>query len=107
MPKLPGAVFLTEKVDHRPALAAWLTAKDNPHFARAMANRLWQAMMGRGLVEPVDDFRATNPATHPQLLDRLAEDLIAHDYDFRHHASHHRHQRRVCAQQSPQPRQRQ
>ncbi len=84
VPKLPGGEFLSREGDHRVALARWLTAKKNPYFARAMVNRLWQAMMGRGLVEPVDDFRATNPPTHPELLDRLAEDFIAHDYDLRH-----------------------
>lgn len=56
----------------REALAAWLTAPDNPYFARAQVNRVWARLMGRGLVDPVDDLRATNPATHPELLDELA-----------------------------------
>ena len=66
------------------ALADWLTDDENPYFARAVVNWLWASMFGRGLVEPVDDLRATNPATHPELLDPLAADFVAHGYDFRH-----------------------
>jgi hypothetical protein len=61
-----------------------MTAPENPYFARAMVNRLWAAMFGRGLIEPVDDLRATNPATHPELLNRLASDFTAHGYRLRH-----------------------
>ena len=82
-PKLPGGRRLDDKEDGRRALAQWLTSKDNPYFARSLANRLWQSMMGRGLVEPVDDMSLTNPATHPVLLDRLAEDLAESGYDIR------------------------
>ena len=53
-------------------MAKWMTAPDNPFFARAQANRIWFHLMGRGLVNPIDDFRPTNPATHPVLLDLLA-----------------------------------
>ncbi|WP_161604635.1 DUF1553 domain-containing protein [Roseiconus nitratireducens] len=84
-PRLPGQQDLpTDRADVRVALADWLIDPDNPYFAKAMVNRLWQRMMGRGLVEPVDDFRATNPATHPRLLQRLADDFVAHGYDLRH-----------------------
>jgi len=69
--------------DRREAFAAWLTAPDNAFFARNMVNRVWARMMGRGLVEPVDDFRATNPASHPELLDDLAEHFIAEGYDLK------------------------
>lgn len=83
--KLPGGEFLPEDTrDGRSTFAAWLTDRDNPYFARAIVNRLWQSLMGRGLVEPLDDFRATNPPTHPALLDRLASDFIDHGYDIRH-----------------------
>lgn len=83
--KIPGGDFLAaDTADGRGILADWLTAADNPYFARALVNRLWKSLMGRGLVEPVDDFRSTNPATHPVLLDRLAGDFIAHGYDLRH-----------------------
>jgi hypothetical protein len=69
--------------DRRQAFADWLTAPDNAFFARNLVNRVWARMMGRGLVEPVDDFRATNPASHPELLDDLAEHFIAEGYDLK------------------------
>lgn len=83
VPKLPGDRYLPAEADRLHALAEWLTADENPYFARAMVNRLWKWMMGRGLVEPTDDLRATNPATHPELLDRLAEDFIAGGHQIR------------------------
>jgi hypothetical protein len=64
-------------------LAAWMTAPENPLFARAQANRIWFHLMGRGIVDPIDDFRATNPPSHPQLLDALAADFVDHRYDLR------------------------
>jgi hypothetical protein len=69
--------------DCRPALAQWMTAPDNPWFARNLANRLWAHLCGRGLVEPVDDLRATNPPSNPQLLDALAQNLIDQHFDMR------------------------
>ncbi len=85
IPRIPGNRFLPADVaDGRVELADWLTGSDNPYFAEAIVNRLWKAMMGRGLVEPVDDFRATNPATHPELLTELADDFVTHGYDLRH-----------------------
>lgn len=83
IPRLPGERFLEAAGDQRRALVTWLTDPANPYFARAIVNRLWKEMMGRGLVEPVDDLRATNPATHPQLLDRLAQDFVQGGYDVR------------------------
>lgn len=88
VPKIPGERFLGQQEDDvgdaRMVFASWLTRPDNPYFAKAMVNRLWKSMMGRGLVEPADDLRATNPATHPALLDELADDFVAHGYDLRH-----------------------
>ena len=85
VPRIPGTRFLSADVaDDRAELVEWLTGSDNPYFAKAIVNRLWKAMMGRGLVEPVDDFRATNPATHPELLTALADDFVANGYDLRH-----------------------
>ena len=69
--------------DRRIELAAWLTAADNPWFARNMSNRVWAHLLGRGLVEPVDDFRATNPPSNPELLDALAAHLATSKFDLR------------------------
>ena len=84
-PRVPGEFFIdTDETDVRTPLARWMLEKENPYFARAMVNRIWQALLGRGLVEPVDDLRSTNPATHPALLKRMADDFIEHGYDIRH-----------------------
>jgi hypothetical protein len=69
--------------DERAALAAWLTDPANPYFARNIVNRYWGDLFGRGLVEPVDDIRGTNPASHPQLLDQLTADFTEHGYDVK------------------------
>ena len=73
-----------EYVDRREALARWLTSSENPYFARAIVNRMWRNFMGRGFVEPVDDFRVTNPPTNEPLLEELARDFTAHGYDLHH-----------------------
>jgi hypothetical protein len=70
--------------DQRALLAAWMTSPENPWFARNLANRVWAHLLGRGLVEPVDDIRTTNPPTNPELLDALAHELVEHHYDLRH-----------------------
>jgi Protein of unknown function (DUF1553)/Protein of unknown function (DUF1549)/Bacterial Ig-like domain (group 2) len=67
--------------DTRVYFAKWLTSPENPFFARNIVNRVWRNFMGRGLIEPVDDLRDTNPATNEQLLDALVKDFIAHHYD--------------------------
>jgi hypothetical protein len=69
--------------DPRAALADWITSADNTYFARAAANRVWAELMGRGLVDPVDDLRATNPPSNPELLDALAEDFRREGYDLK------------------------
>jgi len=69
--------------DRRVALAEWMTAPGNPFFARNLANRIWAHFLGRGLVEQVDDMRATNPPTNPELLDALARTLVASNFDLR------------------------
>jgi hypothetical protein len=71
-------------VDRRAYFADWLTAPDNPYFARALVNRVWRNFMGRGLVEAEDDLRQTNPPSNPELLEALANDFIAHKYDVKH-----------------------
>ena len=69
--------------DRRRVLADWMTAPDNPYFARNLANRLWAHFLGRGLVMPVDDLRETNPPSNPKLLDALAADLVKNKYDLK------------------------
>ncbi len=83
-PRIPGVRFLDANADGRQELADWLTSETNPYFAKAFVNRLWKAMMGRGLIEPTDDLRETNPATHPRLLEELANDFAEHGYHLRH-----------------------
>ena len=56
----------------------------HPYFAEAAVNRIWGHFFGRGIVDPVDDFRSTNPPTHPELLAALARDFREHGYDLRH-----------------------
>lgn len=75
---------LKDGTDRLQAAAAWLTGPANPLFAKAQANRIWYHLMGRGLVDPVDDLRLTNPASHPRLLDELTRELIASGFDLRH-----------------------
>ncbi len=70
--------------DPRQKLVDWMVAKENPYFARAISNRIWAHYLKRGLVEAVDDLRATNPPSNPALLDALAADLAEHGYDLKH-----------------------
>jgi hypothetical protein len=77
-PQLPA------DADRRVAYARWLTEPENPHFARSMANRVWSYFFHRGIVEPVDDLRSTNPPINPPLLDALTADFTAHGFDLRH-----------------------
>ncbi len=85
-PKPPDgpAPAVSDSSDPRPALADWLTRPDNPFFARAIVNRIWAHYFGRGLVEPVDDFRISNPCVDPELLEAVARDFVAHGCDLKH-----------------------
>jgi hypothetical protein len=74
----------SQNEDELSALAQWITSPDNPYFAKVQVNRVWFHLMGRGLVDPIDDFRATNPPSHPELLDLLAADFVDHRFDLRH-----------------------
>ena len=80
----PVVTVLDDSTDRRELLADWMTSPKNPYFARTLVNRMWRNFMGRGLVEPVDDFRATNPPTNAPLLDALAKDFVEHGYDLHH-----------------------
>jgi hypothetical protein len=73
-----------EGEDELLALAKWLARPNNTVFARMQANRIWFHLMGRGLVDPLDDFRATNPPSHPQLMEALTQELIRSRFDLRH-----------------------
>src|SRR5262249_5629538 len=68
----------------REHLAAWLTSKDNPYFARSFVNRIWGYMFGVGIIDPIDDIRAGNPATNPELLDFLTQEFIKTGFNVRH-----------------------
>ncbi|HEX3150749.1 MAG TPA: DUF1549 domain-containing protein [Gemmataceae bacterium] len=67
----------------REQLAKWVTSKDNPYFAKSYVNRIWGYLTGVGIIEPLDDIRAGNPATNPALLDRLTKDFIESNFDVR------------------------
>lgn len=70
--------------DPRLALSRWITRRDNPYFARAAVNRLWDHFFGRGFVDPVDDLDERNPPLHPELFDEVARQFVAHDYDLKY-----------------------
>ncbi len=86
LPKAPDGPSMpyVEGQDPRAALADWMTSSSNPFFARAIVNRLWAEMMGRGIVEPVDDFRLSNPPSNEPLLAWLAQDFISSGFDLKH-----------------------
>ena len=79
-----GGADVEDEFDRRRKLAVWLGDPGNPFFARNIANRFWGYLMGRGLVEPIDDMRATNPASNPALLDALAADFVENGHDLKH-----------------------
>lgn len=68
----------------RMEFADWLTSKDNPYFAKSYVNRLWGYLFGVGIIEPIDDIRAGNPATNPELLEYLTQEFLASNFDVRH-----------------------
>ena len=84
-PKFPfehaGAIDVNGS--RREQLSQWLTANENPYFARSIVNRYWSYFFGRGIIDPVDDIRAGNPASNPELLDALTKDFIAGGYDLK------------------------
>src|SRR5262249_52744706 len=71
-------------MDRRKALADWLTSGENPFFAKSVANRIWYHLTGKGIVDPVDDFRDSNPSANDELLDALAKDFVAHTFDVKY-----------------------
>jgi len=77
-------VSIPSDAKRRQALADWLTSKDNPFFAKSTVNRVWSYFLGIGIIDPVDDIRASNPPSNPALLDALANDFVQHGFDLRH-----------------------
>lgn len=69
--------------DRREVLARWLTGKDNPFFPKSVVNRIWFHLNGRGIVDPVDDFRDSNPSANDELLDALAKDFVGRKFDMK------------------------
>jgi hypothetical protein len=85
-PAFPYAADFTapKAASRRTALAAWITTPDNQYFARSYVNRLWGYLFGKGIIDPIDDIRAGNPASNPELLDYLSQEFIASKFDVRH-----------------------
>jgi len=75
---------IESNVDRRQIYAKWLTSPENPHFARSITNRIWSYFFHRGIIEPVDDLRSTNPPINPDLLDALTEEFVKSGFDMRH-----------------------
>ncbi|MFP6584193.1 MAG: DUF1549 domain-containing protein, partial [Candidatus Hydrogenedentota bacterium] len=80
---LGGATPDLQGRDRREVLAEWLTSTDNPWFAQNLANRIWAHFMGRGIVEPTDDVRVSNPPSNPELLAVLGKKFVEYEYDMR------------------------
>ncbi len=74
----------SDGVERKEEMAAWLTSRENPFFAKAISNRMWSYFLGKGIIDPVDDIRASNPASNPVLLDALTKDFVTHDFDLRY-----------------------
>lgn len=79
-----SAIAMKPGVDPRREVVAWMLSPDNPYFARSIVNRVWAHYLGRGLIDPVDSLSAANPPSHPDVLDELVRDFVAHQYDLRH-----------------------
>jgi hypothetical protein len=79
-----GAAAVPNDERRRDALADWITSRDNPFFAKAIANRVWSYFFGKGIIDPVDDIRASNPPSNPALLDALAKELADRNFDLQY-----------------------
>jgi hypothetical protein len=84
-PSVPFGKMVKVEADgkRRAEFAEWLASKENPLFAQALVNRVWSYFMGRGIIEPVDDIRTSNPPSNPELLNALAEDFVANNFDMK------------------------
>ncbi len=81
--RIPGGPDLVDATEPLRDVTQWITSPENPYFAQAMVGRLWRTLMGRGLIDPVDDTRATNPASDPELLTALTEDFVKGEFQLR------------------------
>jgi Protein of unknown function (DUF1553)/Protein of unknown function (DUF1549) len=79
-----GEPALDPGTDRRVEYARWLTTPENPYFARSLANRIWSYFFHRGIIDPVDDLRSTNPPINAPLLDALTKEFVEHKFDMRH-----------------------
>jgi WD40 repeat protein len=80
----PAKFEVADNASRREQLASWITSADNQYFARSYVNRLWGYLFGVGIIEPIDDIRAGNPASNPELLDYLTGEFIRSKFDVRH-----------------------
>src|SRR4030095_4694860 len=80
----PAKYEAGEKPARREQLAAWITSADNRYFATSYVKRLWGYVTGVGVIEPLDDIRAGNPPTNPELLEYLTREFVDHGFDIRH-----------------------
>jgi len=85
-PKLLGAAVVppVKGQDRRVELAKWMTSPENPFFAKSIVNRVWSHLLGKGIVEPIDDFRDSNPPVNDALIEALAKDFAEHNFDLRY-----------------------
>jgi len=84
-PDVPyGKIDVSTAEGRRQLLAEWLTSKDNPYFGKAISNRIWSYFFGRGIIEPVDDIRSSNPPVNPELLNALTDEFVQHQFDLRY-----------------------
>ena len=81
---LAGDVDVPADQDRRAVFADWLVGNSNPFFAKSLANRIWGHIVGKGIVDPVDDFRDSNPPSNPELLDYIASELVSSNFSARH-----------------------
>lgn len=79
----PGVTVDETNTDSRQRLAAWLVSKENPYFATSVVNRYWSYLLGRGIIDPVDDIRSSNPPSNPALLQELTQQFVASGMDLR------------------------
>lgn len=79
-----ASLAIDPNLDPRTQLAIWMTRPDNTYFSGSLVNRVWKHFLGAGLVEPVDDLRASNPPTNPELWKLLNQEFVTHNFDVRH-----------------------